>query len=130
MLEGYETGLTMATDRPLYVFNFPDVTQVEVAAWLQVIGSMAALFFAFYVPIRMRRIDALERLESVTSCVGQVDTICQYYAGVVSNLENCLGTVPVELTAAIDACKSHMANPSTPAVLLPPLSHVGPARIS
>ncbi|HGM5875903.1 TPA: hypothetical protein ACKP4S_000363 [Stenotrophomonas maltophilia] len=99
-------------------------SQVEVTAWLQVGAAIAALFCAFYVPIRMRRIDELERLRSVIDCVNQVNTICQYFKDAVADLENAVGTVPVEFIAAHNACESHKINPGTPANLLPALSQI------
>ncbi|HEL3174760.1 MULTISPECIES: hypothetical protein [Stenotrophomonas] len=103
--------------------DWPCLGQSEWAAWIQVIGAMVALFLAIYVPIRMRRIDDLDRRRSAVGCLQQLDRIATYYATVIDQLENVLGTPFVDLTAALTAARAHLQNPDTPPETLPTIGH-------
>ena len=105
------------------ILDWPCLSQSEWAAWIQVIGAIVALFLAIYVPIRMRRIEELDRRQAAVDCVTQLHQVANYYATAIDQLDKPLGTPFIELTAAISAASAHMQNPGTPPEVLPSIGH-------
>lgn len=100
------------------------LTRADALGLIQAITAVIALALAIYVPVRMRRIEELERRDAIISSMRMVKQITNHYAITVGDLNNNMGTPPIELSAAIAACKGHLESPVTPATLLPPLSHI------
>lgn len=104
--------------------GWPCLGQSEWAAWIQVAGAFVAIVLAIYVPIRMRRVEELDRMESIISSMEMMGQLANHYAQTVGDLANAMGGAPIELGITTSACRSHLNNPSTPAALLPSLGHI------
>lgn len=102
-------------------FGWPCLDQSQWAAWIQVAGSFAALFLAIYVPLRMRRLEELERMTAVVECIRNLKKIASYYVVALPDMDQEIGTPPFDLETMIDACRTHLGNPATPAFMLPSL---------
>jgi len=107
----------------LSVFRLPSLSQSEWAAWIQVTGALVALFLAIYVPIRMRRIEELDRQRSVAACINMLCELGDYYLKTLPKSVERLGTPSVDFDAVIIATRAHMQNPATPPWLLPSMGH-------
>lgn len=107
-----------------HVIGWPCLASTEWAAWIQVLVAFVAIALAIYVPTRMRRIEELDRRESIVVSMKMVSVPAKHYLAVVGNLTDCIGSVPIELSAAIAACGSHLRNAATPPSMLPSLSHI------
>ncbi|WP_156455854.1 MULTISPECIES: hypothetical protein [Stenotrophomonas] len=110
-----------------WVLNWPCLNQAEWATWIQVFGSLTALFLAIYVPVRMRRIEELDRRIAILSSIVRVREVSERYVQVLPQLEQPIGQVPVDFKTAIGACEMYLQNPSTPTEMVPLLGHVAHA---
>lgn len=107
----------------LSILDWPCLSQSEWAAWIQVTGALVALFLAIYVPIRMRRIEELDRQESVGACINMLCQLGEYYLKTLTKFEETLGTPSVDFNTVVAATRAHMQNPATPAWMLPSMGH-------
>ncbi|WNH50171.1 hypothetical protein PDM28_07750 [Stenotrophomonas aracearum] len=107
-----------------HIVNWPCLSNSEWAAWIQVTGALAALALAIYVPVRMRRLEELDRRQSILDALRMIQQLADHYADTVPIIDAQIGTAPVELATAIVACQTHLTNPATPASMLPSLGHV------
>lgn len=104
-------------------------TPEQWAAWIQVAGSFAALFLALYVPVRMRRIEELDRMQATLSVMEELDRLSQRYIAILEDGEAPLENAPSDFRSLAEACDAHAKNPSTPALLVPVLDQTKQAAM-
>lgn len=93
-------------------------------AWVQAVGSVGALLLAIYVPIRMRRTEEFDRLESTIGIAIELAKVGEEYADALETGGYLHPEPPTSLPVHLAAIQNFVAGGSLPAELLAYLNEV------
>jgi hypothetical protein len=102
-------------------FGWPCLTQSEWASWIQVAAAIVGIALALYIPVRMKRLDDLERMRSVVARLAVLKAFGSTLCGAVQSSAKIESVPRVDVETARSACDALIKDVNTDAVFLKPL---------
>lgn len=102
------------------LFGWPCLSQSEWASWIQVVAALVGIALALYIPVRMKRLDDLERMRSAVS---RLERLREVSARLVAVLDDVKAPVPAkaEIETSKAACEAMIQDSATDASYIPAL---------
>lgn len=102
------------------LFGWPCLSQSEWASWIQVIAAVVGIALALYIPVRMKRLDDLERMRAAVSRLETLRRVARRFVSIFDDPKNHFpGKAEIETSKA--ACEAMVQDSATDALFIPAL---------
>jgi len=99
--------------------HWPDLKQVEWAAWLQLLAAIAGIALALYIPVRMKRIESYERMRGAAARIKGLDVLSSLFQDAMNPALD-IDHPPLDnFTTRLKGCTALIEDPQTDADFIP-----------